>query len=455
MDPAANPGMQAVGGVAAPTAARPAASAPVKRSLGTMLWAAAAFFWALYYFVIFSFGRFTGNDQKIIWSFGPIVLGITVIAMIVSLSPLPVEGVLLLGLGLWSLTGIGGVADWQSFFMNLKLIVEMAVVVGSLAIAIRRTGSINWFYVAFVAAGLFNVAVGIDPGSYARLTDPTSTERQSGLNANPNSLGFFCFMGVLGALALLGGVRNWLLRIVFAGCGGVCIYGILISASRGAFVALLLSLVLWFLMCFLDRSKHKFKMLLLIPVLLLAGYFLVQLVLSGTYLGNRLEQGARMDDGSSRARFDLVLIGLRLAVAHPLGGCGLGQFPIASGTGYYAHNELVELLGTTGFVGLFLYYSVYAILWARLSRSLRFLQDVADRYHVNCVRMALLVVMACGFLFRPNFLCQETMFLIGLVSGVSLWARDRARTAKETLSMSLPAQEPARIGGFSVQSVTE
>jgi O-antigen ligase len=214
-------------------------------------------------------------------------------------------------------------------------------------------------------------------------------------------------------------------------------------------VALLLSLVLWLLMCFLDRSKHRLKMLLLVPVLLLAGFLLTQLVLHETFLGNRLERGARMDDTSSQARFDLIVIGFRLGVAHPLGGCGLGQFPIASGTGFYAHNELVELLGTTGFVGLFLYYSIYALLWTRLSRSLRFLNEAADRYHVNCARMALLVVMACGFLFRPNFLCQETMFLIGLISGVSLWAKDRAEAARWAPSTSLPGQEPASFGGIS------
>ena len=134
-----------------------------------------------------------------------------------------------------------------------------------------------------------------------------------------------------------------------------------------------------------------------------------------------------MEDRSTQVRFDLVFIGLRIFAENPIFGCGLGQFGVASETGYYAHNEIAEILSTTGLPGFLIYFSVYVMVWRRLSRSLEGPCEPLFAYRVNMARMILLIMLVSGSLSRPNFISQDTMFLLALVVGISHWAERMRR----------------------------
>ena len=102
-------------------------------------------------------------------------------------------------------------------------------------------------------------------------------------------------------------------------------------------------------------------------------YHLFGMILEYSYLWERIIQGIYLDDGSSAYRLFLIEKGLILFKSNPIFGCGLGQFSSASGTGLYAHNEFIEILATTGLVGLACYYGSYILILKRLLNSNRYL----------------------------------------------------------------------------------
>ena len=86
-------------------------------------------------------------------------------------------------------------------------------------------------------------------------------------------------------------------------------------------------------------------------------------------------------------------------------------------------------------------------LWLRLRRALRRAQDSLVRYRLNFARLLLIVLIISGILFRVQYICIDSMFLIALVVGTAEWAQRQNRLSQEllepALAESLPAVHPA------------
>ena len=212
----------------------------------------------------------------------------------------------------------------------------------------------------------------------------------------------------------------------------MALYGVVLSASRGAFLALISIILLWSLLCLVGSSRFKFMPVIGALLLLVLSYWTYQFIVKETYMGVRYTKATEMEDGSTLERYNLITTGLRVFRANPLWGCGLGQFGLASGSGRYAHNDLIEISVSTGLPGLLLYYSVYWMAWCRLTWSLRCLRDFKPRYRINTARVALILLLVSGTLSRPIFLTQDTMFTLGIVVGMAHWAERTARRTRRS-----------------------
>jgi O-antigen ligase len=214
--------------------------------------------------------------------------------------------------------------------------------------------------------------------------------------------------------------------------GGVlALCGVVMSASRGALATLMVITILWAIMCLPGTSRSKIRVLAFAFFTIVISYCIFEFIVKETYLGTRFSNTGQTNDTSTAARIDLILIGIRLFVENPVMGCGIGQFGIASATGRYAHNEFAEVISSTGTIGTILYYSVYVMAWRRLTLSLRYLQSPLFRYRINIARVLLLVLLFSGFIFRINFIQQDSMFLIAIVIGMAYWGEQQARLAYE------------------------
>ena len=390
-------------------------------------WLRLAMIWALYYLVSFTLGQNPQYMQRTIW-YGASLVGLftlPVFGKYVRLRHLPQEGVLLVLFFLWALLG-GVVAVNQALFArHLKLVFEFVMIVIFVSVILKYSGAAKWFYFAYFGVAVLRVVFGEDPISIDQIASTKTVARIAAANA----VGYYCATGIIGILGLMREIKSvWFRALLLAG-GGVALYGVVLSASRGAMVALMATAVLWPTLCLVGGSRVKVKAVAGAVLVLILSYWTFQFIVQDTYMGVRFTNATHLEDGSSQIRLELVNDGLQVLAKHPILGCGLGQFGIATGTGFYAHNDFAEIGVATGLPGLFLYYSVYWLAWRRLSWSLRHLRDPLIRYRINMARMMLLILLLSGALSRPVFITQDAMFLVGIVVGMAHWAERMARMA--------------------------
>lgn len=393
------------------------------------------------FLLAFTLGQIPQFVQKTIW-IGAGLVGMTTVPMFskyIRFQHIPGEGKVLLCFLLWAAAGIIVATDMPLFFRNLKLVTEFVLIVISIALILVRSGAAQWLYLAFLLAGVIRIFLGENPISLGQIMQ---TGKIIDRIDAANSIGYLCAFGMLGMLACLGETRRIQVRVALM-CGGVIsLYGVVLSASRGAFITLITTIVLWSILCLVGSSRFKFTAVIGAIFILILSYWTYQFIVRETYMGVRYTKAVGMEDGSTQARVNLAAIGLGIIGANPLLGCGLGQFNAVSGTGMYAHNDLIEVSVATGVPGFLLYYSVYWMAWRRLTWSLRYLRDPQMKYRINIARVALLVLLISGTLARPIFISQDTMFMLGIVVGMAHWAETMARRARLDMGR-MPSSVPS------------
>lgn len=413
----------------------------------TRRWMRLAMLWAAYYLAIYSIGQNEYYAQKVIWMGAALVGAASLPALIRNRGRIewPREGLLLLGFSLWSMAGYFFAPNRDLFANYLRQIGELALIVLFVSVILKYSGGTRWFFLAFLGVALYSVF------SQSEVVGLEQLQMKSRI-ASANTLGFNCFMGLLGALALWGETDKWWVRSALAAGGLFAIYGVVLSASRGAFIASILLILLWVPLCLVGGSRYKFAAFVGAVLVLYVGHMAYRQVVQETYMGKRFTQASHLEDNSSQTRLDLAYMGWRLFKENPILGCGVGQFGVASGRGLNAHSEVVEIAATTGVPGLILYYSAFILAWKRLSRSFRWLAEPRARYRVNIARIALLTLSISGALTRPNFISQNTMFMLGVAVGVAHWAEQIVRRSWAWSGAGrerFPHDPPNAFDGFS------
>ncbi len=399
------------------------------RVAGQRYWHFLNALWAFYFLVVFSVGRYPELTQRITWG-GAVVVGVlTAFAFLQHRYPLPREAWLLWAFTAWCLSGLPSVVYWPAFQRGFQLVIELAVVVSLLGIIIRYTGSVKWFYLAFIGSVFFNVLIGLRTVSWRGVAagSDIAMERDAGLTGNPNALGFYCFIGILSVMALFGETKSKWVRVGSLFCTLPAIYGLVSSASRGAFSVLMVSLILWPLMCLRGRIRDWLGLAAAVTLIEALGFLFGQFVMKETYLGHRFESAWQMEDSSSESRLELFVAALKVFAANPIKGVGLGQFRFLNGLDLNSHDEWGGLLSGTGAVGFLLFMSVYLSTWLRLTKVLKRASDKLLRYRVNFARMVVLLLTLAGAVFRTNFSCIDSFFLIAIAVGTAEWAEREVR----------------------------
>lgn len=383
--------------------------------------------WPFYFALTFTIGRNPDYTQLVIWGGVIIPLLMTVVLFLRRNPPVPTEAYLIAGVLLWSLPWAFFIES-STFWSYARSLAQYTVLVFFVANVIRYTGRFELFFWAMLAVGVFN-ALNVQYATAGVVTDLLSQRRAIGIGEmSPNQLAGLTQLGAFGALGLLGAPRikgriQYSFKVALIIIGFLlCVYGLVAAGGRGSIIAVLLYLLLWLTMCLRERI-HNWLGLLAILFVIIAGiaFILIPWLLDNTFLGQRLTSARYAEDGSTQFRLELILLGLKIGIENPLFGVGLGQFGSASGTGYYSHNEFIELFATTGFMGLILYMLVYYVCWQRLTLLLKQIQDYSARYWINVSRVGLLVMFITGITTRPNFLAEDSMFMMSLFIGIGLY----------------------------------
>ncbi len=430
-----------------PSSLRPPDGSAGRSSRQGSLWTRLNVAWVTYFVVVFTVGRSPDYQQAVIWIGGLLVAGPTTFWMLRERVGVPRAARPIWAFAVWGLIGITFVPDRDSFWRYFSLVVEMAGVITFISVVIERSGKAKIWLWAFLAVGVVNATAGdmldVAPLALAGI----AVERQEGIAGNPNAFGLVCFLGVLGGMLLTGMEQKRWKAVALSVVTLVPAIGVLLSASRAAFLALLLAVIGWPVVCGWRRLRHPWGVAVATFFLWLAVGDRIVHIFENSTMGKRvlaLEQG---HDRSGKVRASLARVGLALTAEEPVFGVGLGQFAEASGTGFYAHGDWIEVLATTGVPGFLFYVGGMIAVGRRLMRQagLRLRAGMEDT--VRGALLALFIILVTGAITWPHSLTPQSMFVLGVVFGIAeLAGRSRLARKKPGPAGRDAIGLPARVG---------
>jgi O-antigen ligase len=253
--------------------------------------------------------------------------------------------------------------------------------------------------------------------------------RFGGEFGNQNSLSLNASYALIAIAWLFFSIKNRFLRPVSLAPLPIVMYYIALNGSRTGFaVVVLLAIGLWFF--HLREMSHGRRGM---GVML----FIVGIVLAGAAIGWILTSpfAYRFKDVGhdyAHGRFALAVMGLKLFLESPIlghGTFGFGERAASMGTHLLvAHNQWVELLVTSGLVGLSLYLAGWITALLCVWRVRRLPLSMADRTTLNIMSLCPLpffVFTMTGTLMAPRF----AWIPCGALIGFAYTLRERAAKA--------------------------
>jgi O-antigen ligase len=233
---------------------------------------------------------------------------------------------------------------------------------------------------------------------------------------DPSIYGRYLTVGVLTALAgiLLGGVKGWKLAGLYAVVAAMWV-GLFFSFSQSSFVALAVGVLV---AAFVVWGRVAVVAALGMAVVL------VLVSLAAPQVRNRVEQKSRSGVNSVTSdRATLVGQGLRIAVAHPLGGVGVGGFrrayadrlglPGKRPKKAASHTTPVTVAAEEGLPGLVL------VGWLCVAAVLAALRDLGRGFTSRvsfAVGLTLVAIIVHSFFYNALFEDPMTWAMLGLVA---------------------------------------
>jgi putative inorganic carbon (HCO3(-)) transporter len=229
------------------------------------------------------------------------------------------------------------------------------------------------------------------------------------------------------------------LRVAALGCGALVLCGIVLTFSRGAFVALVV-LVAGMLAAGLLRLRH-------VLALTLAFVALVTIVMPDYVARVQTLQQADAAatstggsaDGALRGRATENLAALHAFGDNPVLGVGPGEFFARESTAYAnaldlrflgtrrrAHSLYLEMAADTGVIGLGLFLAIISTTMVALWRLARF-WDARRRYEGGALARALVLALV-AYLTSGLFLqlaYQRYLWLLVALANAAIWAMTR------------------------------
>lgn len=261
-----------------------------------------------------------------------------------------------------------GNPNFLSAYLAMSLPLFLSVSLKRLSGEPKPAPMSEFLYYVFGAWGLLFLVLGTAKGASFLHLEPSSTFqfilRAAGL----------CMFSVAGLRFML--IRSWVEAF-----GGVIILilGLLSTGSRGGFLAAVLSLGFWIFLAAgnKDYSEPIRKRLSKIPkifgAIVLCAVFALFFFLGRGFLNRLWDSTLHVGQSLAVSRLHIWRPGLKMAEAKPVLGVGLDTFKIAfpyySGIEFnqidgmfmssrMAHNELLQMACTTGFLGLAAYLGV-------------------------------------------------------------------------------------------------
>ena len=255
----------------------------------------------------------------------------------------------------WTIEAAETVAKLRGNFQELMivwLVWEFAEDAGDLRALLRVTVAGSWVLAALTVANFASAE------AFAN-----AQVRFAAIGQDPNDVARFLDLGFPLAALLVNSERRWLWRLLAVGYLPLGLLGVLLTASRGGFLAAVVALVGSGLLLAYGHPKRVLAGALALPALAAALWFIVPHE-SFERLATIPEQ---LQGGDLNQRLNIWTAGWHAFVRAPFFGTGAGSFVSAAGLGPIdtAHNTALSIAVSGGLVALFLATAIVAAaIWS-------------------------------------------------------------------------------------------
>lgn len=317
------------------------------------------------------------------------------------------------------------------------------------------TAARNKKQVLMIVAGI--VLGALAASAYGILNAPPEEARLNGTALDPNELGSVLVAGVALSAAFAVNMKDRPeLRLAAIAAGGLCIFGVFLTVSRGGLIALSASLIA--AIVFSGRWR---PVVVVSTVLVLAASFYYFAVLAPREATERIAGSTQGETQLKEGRTTIWQIAERMVKAKPITGIGAGNFETTSrqyllqpgalgrsdliiSTPRVVHNTYLGIAAELGLVGLAMFSILVLFSVGSALRAARYFSAIGDRGGEALARG--LFVGLIGILVADTFISQEynkQLWLL-LALGPALLAIARSDHAKGILARDAePSAVPA------------
>jgi len=334
---------------------------------------------------------------------------------------------------LWAACGIFVIEYMVLYVDRMKTLVQLwvlALIIASYCQNIKCTT----FLLVGVLIGVVIVAVSaVYTGDYNRAQVDGADARLGGITLNANTFAITITYGLIILLYLFKTIKSWLLKGVILGSVLLAYRFVVASGSRKGFVIFVLIIVSWFIFSYglqvLKKPIVAFGMAVMIFGFGIYAYSQLQ----DTVLFERLikiqEQvhSTSASDGGLGVRRQMFDQAIELTMDNPIFGVGLDHFQIASGLGTYSHNNYVEIMSTTGVLGIMIYIIIYIIMGYNLWHLGRCDLPFKYREMIN-IGKVYMVVRLCYDMGVVSYYEKKEWVLLAIFIGFTHSVTQKVRT---------------------------
>ncbi|MFQ5753863.1 MAG: hypothetical protein ACE5HI_17895, partial [bacterium] len=190
---------------------------------------------------------------------------------------------------IWSIIGLITAIDLNLYVQNLKTIIQMAVLIFTVAGITALNRNLITLMFAIALGGAIVLLSGYFTGDFQIASDISSRTRAMGLAENANEFAYLLLFLIFAIFFFWESRSSLGWRVLLLTLVTFAVLGIIYSGSRKIFLAFLAFISLWFLFC---QSKKFFKnpvpTTIILMIVSISLFFAIDYVMSNTYLGQRL-----------------------------------------------------------------------------------------------------------------------------------------------------------------------
>jgi O-antigen ligase len=360
------------------------------------------------------------------------------------------------GFVIWAVIGYGTAFDPVETDATLTVMVKVLIITIIAVNALKTPGQIRFYMVFYLAAYAIWPIRGTLINYYLLRYNTFGRAVWNNMYENPNDLAAITFFPLSLCFALLATEkRGWVRYAAFFGTG-ICSLVILLTQSRGAFIALailtLLSLTV--------KSRHRGRIMVGIVVgaivVAIAAPKSVWQRLGGLANATSTTNLQNVDpEGSAESRFNIWRVASRIINDHPATGVGLGGYRAAHRR--YAmnmadlpdgargrrdtHSTYINVAAETGYPGLFLWLAMIIAVFVSAERERRRRRrfDQAGAIGLLALEFGLLAYLLAGIF--GSFAKVSLLYLhLALIAATTIASR---RMQPSMMTQAVPAPSPA------------